>query len=66
MKVDLYTKVVLTVIAASLVVISFRLGDSIPPAHAANLNADHSDVVKVQIVGVREGSWWDAIKVKNQ
>lgn len=34
MKVDLYTKIVLTVIAACLVAITARLVDLVPPAHA--------------------------------
>ena len=47
MKVDLYTKLILTVIALCLTVIVFRDTTIIPEARAAS-----DDVKKVQIVGV--------------
>lgn len=77
MKIDLYTKVVLTVIAACLVVIAVRGSNIVPPAHAAGEAVDvrivntapgqYSIPLPVKIVGVDDSHAaqyrWDAIKV---
>jgi hypothetical protein len=65
MKVDLYTKIILTTIALSLVSIVLRDVPLIESAQAAQV--DRGDqVVKVQIVSIDESPHlrWEAIPVK--
>jgi len=60
MKVDWYTKVILTIIAVCMVVIVIRGTDFIYPAHASP-----GGVVDVRIVSIDEGSGrWEALPVK--
>lgn len=54
-KADLYTKAVLTVIAACLVLLALR--DYAAPARA-------DGPVEVKVVGIRAGYPWDAVKVQ--
>ena len=65
MKIDLYTKIILTTIALSLVSIVFRDVPIISSAQAAP--ADRGDqVVKVQIVSIDESPnlLWEALPVE--
>lgn len=57
MKTDVYTKIVLTVIAVCLVVIVFRNIDFVPTAQAVQTvpAVMPSDVVEVRLVGVDYG-----------
>ena len=65
MKIDLYTKIILTTIALSLVSIVFRDVPLIQSAQAAPVDRG-DEVVKVQIVSIDESTSlrWEAIKVK--
>ncbi|MBI5821011.1 MAG: hypothetical protein HZA88_18735 [Verrucomicrobia bacterium] len=64
MKVDLYTKVILTVIALCLTVIVIRDIEFIPEARAQFSSRD--EVVSVQIVGIDKAinRSWEALSVK--
>ncbi|MFZ2639788.1 MAG: hypothetical protein WA117_02285 [Verrucomicrobiia bacterium] len=66
MKVDLYTKVILTVIAACLTVIVIRDIEIIPEARAQSGTRD--EVLRVQLVGIRESGshGWERLPVKKQ
>lgn len=66
MKVDLYTKVILTVIALCLIVIVIRDIEFIPEARAQSSSRD--EVVRVQLVGIRESGMhgWEKVPVKKQ
>lgn len=52
MKTDVYTKIVLTVIAVCLVVIVFRNINFIPTAQAVPAVPQQRDVIDVRLVGV--------------
>ncbi len=58
MKIDRYTKVILTIIAACLVILVAREIELIPKALAGD------QVLKVEIVDVRNSFMWDPIPVK--
>lgn len=58
MKADLYTKVVLTVIAACLMAIALRGSNIVPPAHAAG------DVIDVRVVNTAPGEYSIPLPVK--
>ena len=64
MKVDAYTKFILTIIAICLTAILLRDVDIIPEAQAATARGDN--VVKVQIVSIDESPSlrWEAIPVE--
>ena len=64
MQPDLYTKAVLTVIAACLIILASKELQLIPKAYAATDRSD--EVVKVQIVGIRASPFhfWEALPVK--
>lgn len=58
MKIDRYTKVILTIIAACLVILVAQEIELIPKAQAGD------QVMKVEIVDVRNTNFWDPIPVK--
>jgi hypothetical protein len=58
MKIDRYTKVILTIIAACLVILVAREIELIPRAQAGD------QVMKVEIVDIRNTNFWDPISVK--
>lgn len=64
MKTDLYTKVVLTVIAICLVILAAKDLQLVPKAYAAFDRGD--EVVKVQLVSIDESNTlrWEALPVR--
>jgi len=59
MKTDTYTKIVLTIIAVCLMVISFNILDIFPKAYAQTSNAP----VRVEVVGI-SGSIFNSLPVR--
>lgn len=66
MRVDLYTKSILTVIAVCLTAIVVRDVPTLPEAHAVSVSDRGKDVVRVQIVSIDESPplRWDALPVE--